>query len=79
MRPGAHTHRAILDKLGSNPAVGGALGLHDSTVCRWKSRGIPPAYWPALTRLAKLRRIPLTIEDLEAASPSRAIRRRCAA
>jgi hypothetical protein len=79
MRPTGLTHRAMLESLGTNAEVGAALGMHTTTVSYWKKRGIPAVYWPALERLAKLRRLPITVEDLESASPARAVRRRCAA
>jgi hypothetical protein len=79
MRPSRLSHRSILISLGTNAAVGAALGVNDSTVSYWRSRGIPPVYWPKLARLAAEQGIPLTVEDLEASSPSRVIRRLCAA
>jgi hypothetical protein len=79
MRPSRLSHRSILIALGTNAAVGAVLGVNDSTVSYWRSRGIPPVYWPKLTRLAAELGIVLTVEDLEASSPSAKLRRLCAA
>lgn len=72
------SHRTIIELLGDNRSLAAALGVTHSGVCRWKSRSIPPAYWPAIERLAKLRGVALTVEDIEASSPSPKLRR-CAA
>lgn len=73
------SHRAIIEALGDNRSMAEALGVTNSGVCRWKSRGIPPAYWAAIERLAKVRNVSLRLEDIEAASTSPKLRRLCAA
>lgn len=69
------SHRGIIELLGDNRSVAAAIGVTHSGVCRWKSRGIPPAYWTAIERLARLRKVPLRIADIEASSTSPKLRR----
>ena len=68
------SHARILDLLGGRQAVADALGLPNrKIVSHWRhpDRGIPPIYWGAILRLAARRRLRLTWEELEAASPRR--------
>jgi DNA-binding transcriptional regulator YdaS (Cro superfamily) len=43
---------SIIDALGGTGKVAERLGLWESTVSGWRTRGIPPARWPELVRLA---------------------------
>lgn len=74
MRSKRLSHREVIEQLGDNAELAPALGLTSGAITRWKSRGIPPLYWPKLARLAKLRGIRLSVEDLEAASPDPKLR-----
>ncbi|HYM25280.1 MAG TPA: hypothetical protein VEU08_18815 [Vicinamibacterales bacterium] len=63
-------HKTILVDLGDNQTLATLLGVHQSTVSRWKSEGIPAEHWPRLLRIAHARRIWLTLDMLEAGSPT---------
>lgn len=59
------TPGTVIDELGGTGKVASSLGLEDSTVSGWRTRGIPPARWPALVRLATERGVEgLTFEVL---------------
>lgn len=47
------TPGTIIDELGGTAAVAAGLGLDDSTVSKWRERGIPPGRWLALVGLAE--------------------------
>ena len=64
-------HRAILNSLGYYKDIAARLGVHHSTVSRWKSEGIAPEYWPAIFRMARAQRIRgITLEAIEEGSPT---------
>lgn len=62
-------HDALLRRLGGNEYVAGKLGVHFTSVSRWKRYGIPPLYWHQVVKLAKARRIKVSVEQLARASP----------
>lgn len=47
------TSDSTIDDLGGTGAVAEALALADSTVSKWRIRGIPPRQWVGIARLAK--------------------------
>jgi len=69
-------HRRIIEllteALGTQRDVGEWFGVANSTVCHWQDDGIPARYWPELLRLARSKRIRLSLEDIELHSPLRA-------
>jgi hypothetical protein len=67
-------HKTILVDLGDNQTLGELLGVHMSTVSRWKSEGIPTEHWPRLIQIAQARRVWLTLDMLEHGSPTYAER-----
>ena len=62
-------HARLLAKLGTGAAIATALNRHPSTISVWRQRGIPPAAWGAIVRLARQHNIVVTFEDLERNSP----------
>jgi DNA-binding transcriptional regulator YdaS (Cro superfamily) len=60
----------LADSLGSQAELARRLGVDDTQVCKWKIRGIPARYWPAVRKVAT-GRIKLSIKDIEADSPLR--------
>jgi DNA-binding transcriptional regulator YdaS (Cro superfamily) len=63
-------HRAILTAIGDYKAIAKRLGVHPTSVIRWRSEGIPPEYWPALCRMARALHVPgVTIALIETTSP----------
>jgi hypothetical protein len=63
-------HKDILAALGYYREVAARMGVHHSTVSRWKTEGIPPEYWPRVVRMARARKVRgITLEVIEAGSP----------
>ena len=63
-------HRELIEALGGYQEVAAKLGRHPTTVCRWQTAGIPPDMWPAVSRLAKRKRVArVSVESLERSSP----------
>ena len=60
----------LADSLGSQAELARRLGVDDTQVCKWKVRGIPARYWPAILHVAR-RRLTLTLNDIQADSPLR--------
>jgi len=70
-------HADIIDRLseamGGQRPLGAWFGVDKTTVSHWKTGdGIPARYWPELLRLARSKRIRLSLEDIELHSPLRA-------
>jgi hypothetical protein len=61
-------HKTILNELGDNHTLARLLGVHPSSVSRWKADGIPIEHWPRLLRIAQARGVWLTLDLLEAGS-----------
>ena len=64
MLSGMRSEGDCIDMLGGTGAVATALGLLDSTVSGWRDRGIPPARWPSIVKLAESLGKPVTFEVL---------------
>ncbi len=47
------THADLIELLGDYRDVADDLGLHYSTVFRWKQNGIPPQRWLEIVQLGK--------------------------
>lgn len=70
------SHAKVIEDLGGGTTVAKALSadlgqpVDRESVYKWRERGvIPPRYWPAFERLARLREIgTITVEALEAAA-----------
>jgi len=62
---------ALADSLGSQAELARRIGVDDTQVSKWKVRGIPARYWPAVLHVARRRRVALTLNDIEAHSPLR--------
>ena len=56
-------HRTLIEVLGHR-RVANALGVRDNAVSHWKSRGIPPFYWPDIVSMAAEADCPVDIETL---------------
>jgi hypothetical protein len=66
-------HAEVIDRLGGYSALADRLGLNPATVWRWQASGIPAIYWPEVVKLAKGRRIRVSLAALaeEKAKPKR--------
>jgi hypothetical protein len=68
-------HNEIIDKLapllGNQQNLAERLGVHESRLSKWKIVGIPSRHWPEFLRIAKQTATPLTLDQIEAASPRR--------
>lgn len=62
-------HGDIIRALGGYQKLAPIVGRDVSTVFRWQETGIPPAFWPSVLRLAKRKRVELTLHQLERGSP----------
>jgi hypothetical protein len=66
-------HNEIIDKLapllGNQQNLAERLGVHESRLSKWKIVGIPSRHWPEFLRIAKQTATPLTLDQIEAASP----------
>jgi hypothetical protein len=61
----------LADRIGSQQKLADKLGVDDSRLSKWKLVGIPSRHWPAFLRIAKQKRMRLTLDQIEAASPLR--------
>jgi len=68
------TAREIIDAFGGTRALGDLLGRPRNVVSQWLRIGIPPKYWPELSRRAAegIATESITIEVLERHVPSEA-------
>lgn len=65
-------HKCILERIGHYTVIARKLGVHPSTVSRWKSEGIPRDRWEAVRRLARNRHLPgITVKAIRATAPAR--------
>ena len=63
------SHKTIVELVGDRVEIARALGLAENTPAHWKTRGIPPVYWPAIARLAQKRGFDVTVDDMARTSP----------
>jgi DNA-binding transcriptional regulator YdaS (Cro superfamily) len=64
-------HKAILNAIADYKVIAARLGVHPSSVSRWKRDGIPPEYWPAISRMARAKHLRgITLELIQAGSPT---------
>jgi hypothetical protein len=60
-------HAALIEALGGPAFVAAALGCDRTRAVRWRTDGIPPARFPGIIELARLKKIPgVTIASLKA-------------
>jgi hypothetical protein len=63
-------HDRIIDAFGGNTALSLLTGRSDSAISRWRSNGIPPAFWPLILDLAAAQGLnDITIDELRAGLP----------
>jgi hypothetical protein len=62
-------HASIIVRLGGYREVAPHVGRDPTTVCRWQQTGIPAEHWPAILRLARRKRMRLSLDQLQRASP----------
>jgi len=65
----------LAPRLGNQQNLAERLGVHESRLSKWKLVGIPSRHWPEFLRIAKQTATPLTLDQIEAASPRRRRRR----
>jgi hypothetical protein len=58
----------LVDQLGSG-ALAKRLGQKHSTVCNWRSRGIPHRWRPAVAQIAAEKNLPIPEDFFDAPSP----------
>lgn len=59
---------SIIDRLGGTVSTARLCGVSSPAVSVWRQNGIPPMYWPLITRHAEAENIPgITWDTIEAA------------
>lgn len=65
-------HKAILNAIADYKIIAARLGVAASSVSRWKSEGIPVAYWIPISRMARAKHLRgITLDLIELTSPAR--------
>lgn len=59
-----HEHSQIIDLCGGTTTVAEACGVPPQYVSKWRRRGIPASYFPAVIKAAKAKRKKVTYDDL---------------
>jgi hypothetical protein len=63
-------HRTLLNQLGSDEVLAAKLGVHFTTIWRWRNAGIPPHRWLEVVRLARRNGIVVDVDQLARARRS---------
>jgi len=59
-----HHHNKLLTKIGKTREIAQALGIADPYVSKWRQGGIGKRWIPEVIRLARSKKIKVTLEDL---------------
>ena len=58
-----HHHARLLDRIGKTREIAQALGIADPYISKWKKTGIGKRWIPAVIKLARAKKLKVTLSD----------------